>query len=129
MQVVDTSFNARMRSYMPEAHDTFLLHLARHSIRPFVEKSNASELKEAFNACVIALKKWRDAHVVIVTQFVILPARRADGSDTRGVCPAAKLTVREPVRGTGGTSLIPLLKTYRDNTLSRVLPVIPTRRA
>jgi indoleamine 2,3-dioxygenase len=126
MKLVDTSFNARMRSYMPEGHSTFLLHLARHSIRSFVERYDVPELTAAFSGCVLSLKKWRDAHIVIVTQFVICPARHADGSDKPRALEA-RSSEAKPVRGTGGTSLIPLLKIYRDNTSTRVEPLARSR--
>jgi hypothetical protein len=147
---IDTSFNARMRSYMTQAHQDFLVCLSEHSIRAFVEQRRitdspdddeadaasllrlyeCSQLCAAYDDCVLALKRWRDAHIRIVTQFVIVPARAKGGANE----PGARVTIdnstgeaveREalPVRGTGGTSLVPLLKIYRNNTLGRLLGV------
>lgn len=146
---IDTSFNARMRSYMTQAHQDFLIGLSQHSIRSYVdqhrdvetlhtgEDSDAArilrayertELCEAYDDSVMAMKRWRDAHIRIVTQFVIVPARRVNGANEHGArvivdVSTGEETEREakPVRGTGGTSLIPLLKIYRNNTLGRVL--------
>lgn len=144
---IDTSFNARMRSYMPQLHQDFLTELSHHSIRAFVEASRAeepvedstgvaclhwrierAELCAAYDDCVMALKRWRDAHIVIVTQYVIVPARAVGGANEPGCRVTVNTTTGEaverqakPVRGTGGTSLIPLLKIYRNNTLGRLL--------
>ncbi|KAF8311365.1 Indoleamine 2,3-dioxygenase [Clavulina sp. PMI_390] len=143
---IDTSFNARMRSYIPQMHQDFLTELSHHSIRAFVEdrrlgavdspldpvdlreRANRIELCAAYDDCVMALKRWRDAHIRIVTQYVIVPARRVGGANEPGAritlnAATGELEEREakPVRGTGGTSLVPLLKIYRNNTLGRVL--------
>ena len=124
---IDTSFNARMRSYMTQAHQNFLTQLERHSIRSFVgnHSGECPDLNDAYNFCVTSLKRWRDAHIRIVTQFVIIPARAAAGTN-EPLCPIrvnsfGTPTERIPVRGTGGTSLVPLLKVYRNNTMRRIL--------
>jgi indoleamine 2,3-dioxygenase len=174
---IDTSFNARMRSYMIQDHQEFLLHLAQRSIRGFVQSyrreatrltASAEEEKEeeeekeskgdaipdpdpasspfsaraarrhalselfvAYDAAVLALKRWRDAHIIIVTQYVIVPARALNGANEPGARTYVQVDKRtgeatevaresKPVRGTGGTSLIPLLKIYRNNTLGRL---------
>jgi len=151
---IDTSFNARMRSYMTQAHQDFLVRLSEHSIRAFVEqhriteslvddKADAASLLQlyershlcaAYDDCVMALKRWRDAHIIIVTQFVIVPARAKNGANEPGArvtvdCMTGKAVEREalPVRGTGGTSLVPLLKIYRNNTLGRLLGIVSPR--
>jgi Indoleamine 2,3-dioxygenase len=118
---VDTSFNARMRSYMSQAHQDFLTQLERHSIRSFVDNhaTQSPDLAEAYNSCVSALKRWRDAHIRIVTQFVIIPARATAHASWSCTGEFNEPIGRTPVRGTGGTSLVPLLKIYRDNTLRR----------
>ena len=133
---VDTSFNARMRSYMTEGQQNFLTWLREHSIRPFVEslQSNSSSFAgylsptqkraiiEGYDSCLMALKGWRDAHILIVTQYVIIPARKPT-SILSQIPPRHPGDVGKPkvVRGTGGTSLVPLLKIYRDNTLRALL--------
>ncbi|KAF8340476.1 Indoleamine 2,3-dioxygenase [Cantharellus anzutake] len=134
---VDTSFNARMRSYMTQGQQDFLSWLREHSIRPFIESLHFSDsspstdylstcqkatIIQAYDACLMALKRWRDAHILIVTEYVIIPARKP--TSILSHIPSWKSgDVEEPkaVRGTGGTSLIPLLKIYRDNTLRALL--------
>ncbi|KAH7341803.1 Indoleamine 2,3-dioxygenase-domain-containing protein [Rhizoctonia solani] len=106
---LDTSFIVRMRKYIPGNHQRFLLHLAHSNIRPHVALCLDSGVRRAYNDCVWAIKRFRDTHIKIVTLYVIHPAR-------------SKILVKDadvesaPVRGTGGTSLVPLLKAYRNNT-------------
>ncbi len=135
---IDTSFNARMRSYMTKGQQDFLTWLRKYSIRSFVEslQFNSSPFSgclsaaqkraivEGYDGCLMALKRWRDAHILIVTQYVIIPARRPTSilsqTPPRHPGDAGKTRV---VRGTGGTSLVPLLKIYRDNTLRACSPL------
>lgn len=126
-QEVDTSFNARMRSYMPLEHQEFLLWLERNNIQKVIwglsdsiEATTAPPFYRNLNGAIEALREWRDAHIQIVTQYVIIPGRqrlaklRSSGVATGSVDENHSKT--EVVRGTGGTALIPLLKIYRDNT-------------
>ncbi|KAG9104354.1 hypothetical protein FRC06_003400 [Ceratobasidium sp. 370] len=113
---LDTSFIVRMRKYIPGNHQQFLLHLAHSTIRPHVAACYSSSVRRAYNDCVWAIKRFRDTHIKIVTLYVIHPAR-------------SKVLVKDvdaesaPVRGTGGTSLVPLLKAYRNNTADTMLHV------
>ncbi|KAB5595781.1 Indoleamine 2,3-dioxygenase [Ceratobasidium theobromae] len=110
---LDTSFLGRMRKYMPGGHQLFLEHLRSLSFGPTVREliRGAPHLAESYNSSIQALSRFRDAHIRVVTRYVICPAR-------------SKTIVRDPsldsgaVRGTGGTSLVPLLKVYRNETLS-----------
>lgn len=109
---LDTSFLGRMRKYMPGGHQLFLDHLRSLRFGPTVRGliCDAPHLAEPYNGALEALSRFRDAHIRVVTRYVICPAR-------------SKTIVRDPaldsgaVRGTGGTSLVPLLKVYRDETL------------
>lgn len=102
-----------MRKYMPGGHQLFLEHLRSLSFGPTVREliRGAPHLAESYNSSIQALSRFRDAHIRVVTRYVICPAR-------------SKTIVRDPsldsgaVRGTGGTSLVPLLKVYRNETLS-----------
>jgi len=109
---VDTSFNARMRTYMPGQYQEFLLWLQKHatSLRSRMLQENNFAVLEAHNSAVSAMEQWRNAHIQIVTQYVVIPARQKQMAE---------------VRGTGGTSLIPLLKTYRSNTADAASPLTP----
>lgn len=110
---LDTSFIVRMRKYIPGNHQQFLLHLAHSTIRPYVAASRDPAVRRAYNDCVWAIKRFRDTHIKIVTLYVIHPAR----SKVLVKAPEAESA---PVRGTGGTSLVPLLKAYRNNTISTI---------
>ncbi|KAH7341870.1 Indoleamine 2,3-dioxygenase [Rhizoctonia solani] len=111
---IDTSFLGRMRKYMPGGHQLFLDHLRSLKFGPTVRAlaQDSAHLADSYNAALQALSRFRDAHIRVVTRYVICPAR-------------SKTIVRDPaldsgsVRGTGGTSLVPLLKVYRDETLHR----------
>ncbi|CAE6410631.1 unnamed protein product [Rhizoctonia solani] len=113
---LDTSFIVRMRKYIPGNHQKFLLHLAHSNIRPHVGICAGSGIRRAYNDCVWAIKRFRDTHIKIVTLYVIHPAR-------------SKVLVKDadaesaPVRGTGGTSLVPLLKAYRNNTANTIFQI------
>ena len=122
------SFLDRMRLYMPRHHRNFLGHLAssQRPLRQFVLNNTTSQegsaLLDAYNRVVIALKEFRDKHIVIVTLYIIGPARRAAQLDsgTEGVKEG-----KEELKGTGGTNLARFLKDVRDGTkgaaLDRVL--------
>ncbi|KAJ1307499.1 hypothetical protein OPQ81_001598 [Rhizoctonia solani] len=97
---LDTSFIVRMRKYIPGNHQQFLLRLASSNIRPHVAACSASGVRRAYNDCVWAIKRFRDSHIKIVTLYVIHPAR------SKVLVKDAKVE-SAPVRGTGGTSLVP----------------------
>lgn len=126
---IDTSFNARMRMYMPGQHQEYLLWLENRS--PFqrlaAQHSHHPGVRQAHRHALQALERWRNAHIQVVTQYVILPARRKFSREheedtkwsSRENPDADRMRIiesRQVVRGTGGTSLIPLLKAYRENT-------------
>lgn len=125
------SFMSRMQTYMPHNHRIFLDHLKANPrpLRPFVLASKDEELKQAFNEAVIALKEFRDAHMIITTLYVIGPARRAaravaggnDGTVTANPSVVATFT-DGPLKGTGGTELVQFLKDTRTRTVEAVVP-------
>lgn len=75
-------------------------------------------LLEAYNAAVLGLKEFRDAHLIIVTLYVIGPGRRAAREDAKGGLTGGK----EPLKGSAGGDLAMLLKEFRDRTTGAVLP-------
>jgi indoleamine 2,3-dioxygenase len=121
------SFLSRMQLYMPRHHRRFLQHLAAspRPLRDFVvsraelatKSKEDRELVDAYNAAVMALKEFRDAHMAIVTLYIIGPAARArraqDEKERKG---------REPLKGTGGTNLVQFLKGVRNQTKNALLP-------
>ncbi|TFK61105.1 Indoleamine 2,3-dioxygenase [Pluteus cervinus] len=148
------SFMSRMQKYMPHNHRLFLNHLKTNPrpLREFVKRVECSlgdaggrELGERYNEAVMALKEFRDAHMIIAALYILGPARRVAAkskagapvtSSDGGVNPrdvgsgaAASVVmgtgggydvrVASPpakVKGTGGTDLVKFLKDTRNRT-------------
>ncbi|ORX89010.1 Indoleamine 2,3-dioxygenase [Basidiobolus meristosporus CBS 931.73] len=149
------SFFAEMRQYMPGKHRRFLEALENApSIRQYVQDMSVNgvgnpheiddfeqeELLEAFDGCLEQLKLFRNAHIQMVTRYIVIPAKKGQSGMTTplnvgGAADAPKTTIstnlnkpsnthgiartvnkEDVVRGTGGTDLIPFLKTARDET-------------
>ncbi|KAF1938723.1 Indoleamine 2,3-dioxygenase [Clathrospora elynae] len=119
-------FHAEMRGYMPGPHARFLDDVeAIANIRGYVDshRDNA-ELLAAFNTAVAALSRFRDKHIALVTRYIIIPSRMGKpvtGVKRRDIASASTKMAAEKPRtqelvGTGGTTLIPFLRTSRDET-------------
>jgi indoleamine 2,3-dioxygenase len=128
---IDWNYLQDMRNYMPAPHKRFLETLsALSNIRSYVTSSQAeSPLKEAYNAAVLTLSSFRDAHIQIVSRYIIMPARSTVPVDQRTADKVNLATASAQIKGlsetnptglygTGGTSLIPFLKQTRDATKS-----------
>ncbi|KAL6814497.1 Indoleamine 2,3-dioxygenase, partial [Trichoderma sp. SZMC 28015] len=84
------SFLDRVRVYMDHQHDEYLqsLRLRKKIIRLFVqdiakEQGPNTPVVVAYNAAIQAMKSLRDAHLVIVTLYIIIPSRKnAKNSET-----------------------------------------------
>jgi indoleamine 2,3-dioxygenase len=116
------AFLARMQSYMSRHHRNFLRHLSVNPrpLRAFVSSAGDAALLEAYNTTVQSLKEFRDAHMIIVTLYIVLPAKRARAAaqQTTGEEEQASL------QGTGGTDLVNFLKRVRDRTANaRIDPI------
>jgi len=131
-------FLVRMRTYMPRHHRNFLRHLAAapRPLRAAVERTGNAALTDAYNAALAALRRLRDAHLRIVTLYIVGPSHRAPpashapaltvqakGADGSVKVGFANGTCSAPVllRGTGGTDLIRFLKGVRDRTSEAAL--------
>ncbi|KAG8418677.1 hypothetical protein J3459_012133 [Metarhizium acridum] len=117
------SFHTEVREYMPGPHRRFLVHVARMgSIRELalVEPATAEQrrLREAYTAATDALSEFRNKHIKIVTRYIILPSRQpwTGGSRTNLASSSSSRKGEQGLMGTGGTQLIPFLKTSRDET-------------
>ena len=117
------SFMSRMQTYMPKNHRLFLSHLKTNPrpLRAFVADRNDEALMTAFNHAVIALKEFRDAHMIIASLFILGPARRAAKRKLEDAEVGVKSTPRAPPKGTGGTDLVRFLKDTRDQTKKTVI--------
>lgn len=139
------SFPERMRAYMPRHHRAFLNHLRENPrpLREFVqrvsEEGSDSTILEAYNDALKALKEFRDAHMILVTLYIIGPARHSQkraaaaegGAGPLGLGMEVKMmekafssgkNEREALKGTGGTDLVKFLKGVRDQTAQTYLP-------
>jgi len=117
----------RMRLYMPRHHRNFLTHLENNP-RPLRQlvisvSSGAVDpdqtghvLVKAYNDTVIALKELRSTHMIIVTLFIIGPARHDRLSPTSEDRLAFTRDGQLLVKGTGGTDMVRFLKGIRDQT-------------
>jgi indoleamine 2,3-dioxygenase len=108
-------FIKEMRDYMPGSHRRFLEDLSRVSnIREFIstypDGKVGDELREAYDACLAGLRRFRDIHIQIVSRYILL---QASGSSIKKPNPGAET-------GTGGTKLIPFLKQAREETMEGV---------
>lgn len=119
-------FHAEMRGYMPGPHARFLDDVeAIANIRGFVDSHpEYDDLTNAFNGAVTALSRFRDKHIALVTRYIIIPSRQGKPQNLvkrRDIASAStKLALDKPqtqeLVGTGGTTLIPFLRTSRDET-------------
>ncbi|KAF9731017.1 hypothetical protein PMIN06_003655 [Paraphaeosphaeria minitans] len=118
-------FHPEMRKYMPGPHRRFLDDIeAIANIRSFVvsQESNVA-LTGAFNDAVKALGAFRDKHIALVTRYIVIPSRMPNperGVIRKDIASASTKMALEAqtqeLRGTGGTKLIPFLRTSRDET-------------
>ncbi|KAJ6109042.1 indoleamine 2-3-dioxygenase [Penicillium sp. IBT 16267x] len=129
-----SAFLDRVRIYMICDHEAFLQHLRSNGrpIRSFVEKISReqgadSPVVTAYDAAINAMKGFRDAHLIIVTLYVIMPARQAK---VRAGNPGMDVTMSAKPSGTEagavgkmedetsgqGSQLMNLLKGFRDQT-------------
>ena len=120
------NFHAEMRRYMPGPHKRFLDDIESiANIRSYVDSHQENtELLGAYNEAVAALSRFRDIHIALVTRYIVIPARQgkpASFPDRRDIASmSTKLASEKPstqeLVGTGGTKLIPFLRTSRDET-------------
>lgn len=137
----DDTFLSRMQLYMPRHHRNFLSHLraqsTNRSLRAWVLEAAAADdttqsLLNAYNAAVTALKKFRDAHIVLVARYIIGPAARARANngerksvdsnrESNAEGESNRETETQALKGTGGTHLARFLKSVRDTTQGAVI--------
>lgn len=120
------NFHTEMRDYMPGPHKRFLDDIESiANIRSYVDShQEEAELVVAYNEAVAALSGFRDKHIALVTRFIIIPARQGRPAHFTGRKDIAsmsdKMASEKPLTqelvGTGGTKLIPFLRTSRDET-------------
>jgi indoleamine 2,3-dioxygenase len=113
-----TPFLDRMQAYMPRHHRNFINHLKTvpRPIRKLAMQSGPdSPIQLAYNEAVTALKEFRNAHIQIATLYIVTQSHRRQAVTV----PASPKV--EPAKGTGGTDLVPFLKSSRDDTANTLL--------
>lgn len=109
-----------MRRYMRPEHAALLESMAAHNhLRPYATSAATDPaVRRAYEEAVAALILFRDAHIRIVTRYVLAPARRGK---TSGSGSAAESL--DELKGTGGTNLMQFLKQAREETRRVLEPV------
>ena len=110
-----------MRSYMPIEHRELLNKVeSLPSLREYTEerKDNRS-LVEAYNNCLQKLAGWRSKHIGAVTTHIVSPSRNAlpQKSNAESVEDGLGGQDEGSLKGTGGTALIPFLKSAKEDTM------------
>ncbi len=98
-----------MRTYMPREHRSFIAEIeAGPSVATYIEKHRDHEgLREAYNACLNWLERFRTKHLEYAATYVFKQAQTS---------PANPTTI-----GTGSTPFLPYLKKHRDETVGRLI--------
>ena len=101
-------FLDELHQYRPVPHRRFIEDLARQStLRAFVEGSGSDSLKQAFNACVEQVARFRTRHLEYAASYINKQAGSIAGND--------------PDVGTGGTPFMKYLKKHRDENRAQVV--------
>lgn len=115
-----SKFIEEMKCYMPIKHRNFLQYLEQNkfSIENLREKllvlkqdELRNELTLIYNQCIDQLILFRNKHIQIITVFILSQTNSNNSSEDN----------ESTARGTGGTILMPFLKTIRDETKQQLL--------
>jgi indoleamine 2,3-dioxygenase len=100
-------FLDELHAYRPPTHRAFIDALrAKSGLRNFAKKQNSS-LKDAFNACVEQVARFRSRHLEYAASYINKQAASGAGNDTDV--------------GTGGTPFIKYLKKHRDENRAQTI--------
>lgn len=77
-------------------------------------------LREAYNAVLEELAKWRSKHIGVVTTHIVNQARKEKKGkvDVEEVTEGLSVKDESDLQGTGGSALIPFLKGARLDTVA-----------
>lgn len=105
-----------MRNYMPRPHRDFLEHLSQiENVKCYLNKNHNPGLILAYDCCITFLKTFRDVHLNIVKQYVIIPAKRDKKQRSESV-RYGLASAGDKETGTGGTMLLPFLTQCKEET-------------
>ncbi|KAG5637961.1 hypothetical protein H0H81_002489 [Sphagnurus paluster] len=122
---LSTPFAQRMRVYMARRHRALLHRLEsqeNRTLRSFVAGAQDAALSEAYNSALRALKEFRDAHMIIVTLYVIGPAKRVAREEAEAQGRNVVVPREDTMKGSAGGDLARLLKDFRDKTMGALIP-------
>lgn len=102
------AFLDELHQYRPVAHRRFIDDLrAQSTLRPFAIAANDGALKDAFNAIVEAVARFRTRHLEYAASYINKQASTGPGNDTDV--------------GTGGTPFMKYLKKHRDENRAQTI--------
>jgi indoleamine 2,3-dioxygenase len=102
------SFLDELHHYRPVAHRRFIEDLAEQStLRDFVTRANSPGLRDAFNACLEQVARFRTRHLEYAASYINKQAGSIPGND--------------PDVGTGGTPFMKYLKKHRDENRAQLV--------
>ena len=102
------AFLDELHSYRPVAHRRFIEDLRGQStLRSFAVASGAAALRDAFNANVEAVARFRTRHLEYAASYINRQAASGTGND--------------PDVGTGGTPFMKYLKKHRDENRAQLI--------
>ncbi|KAI1351042.1 Indoleamine 2,3-dioxygenase [Xylaria sp. FL0043] len=129
----ELSFHEEVRLYMPGPHRKFLASVSRlDKIKDFVYSTPSppaqQQLRQSYQNATEAFGDFRQAHMQMVTRYIIVPSRKSCPSSSSGMnlataSLASNRRITQGLTGTGGTELIPFLKVTRDDTYRAGLTV------
>jgi indoleamine 2,3-dioxygenase len=101
-------FLDELHHYRPVPHRRFVEDLAaRSTLREFVAGSASQSLKDAFNACIEQVARFRTRHLEYAASYINKQMASNPGND--------------PDVGTGGTPFMKYLKKHRDENRAQVI--------
>ncbi|KIY65488.1 Indoleamine 2,3-dioxygenase [Cylindrobasidium torrendii FP15055 ss-10] len=116
-------FMHRMRRYMPGRHRAFLEYLDDPAVSVRELALQVPQLRDSYDAAVMALKRMRDLHMRVVCRYIVNMSRTHRHIPSG--CPVsamiARMETERGLRGTGGNELSILLKATRDSTKRALL--------
>jgi indoleamine 2,3-dioxygenase len=102
------TFLDELHQYRPVPHRRFIEDLAAQStLREFVTRAEAPGLRDAFNACLEQVARFRTRHLEYAASYINKQAGSIPGND--------------PDVGTGGTPFMKYLKKHRDENRAQVV--------
>jgi indoleamine 2,3-dioxygenase len=112
----DRGFMERMRRYMPGQHHAYLKDLAALPVPVRSLAKTSPLLRESYDLAVLALKKFRDAHMRIVCLYIINMAGTTPPGTPEEALERQGMQSQGRAKGTGGSHVASLLKAGRDAT-------------